>query len=1327
MKPRLNLNVMPAPSRAYFARALHWRRWLTVFFAALLVATALGAALAPGSAAAQAPAGAGDPASPPGTGTVYGTVVGPQAISVSPPPDGAYGAGHTLDFTVNFDKPAILANSSYNLALHQPASSPNTTCLLGGSPAATVDGDYHTEWCTPNLHSASLLLTLAQTSVVSQVVVYHDGYLLLGLLENNTVDFSISTSADGVTWHSFDSVTHNSDSVTYHSNADAAPARFVRLDITNGDNSLVLPATRIREVRVFGAQGLAFIVGSTARVANYVSGSGTNQHHFRYTVVAGDNDSDGIAVTEILTGGTTLADVDGHLTTVVTLPPVDTSGVIVDTDPPRIDHVTATPASGIYGPGQQIDVQVVYTEPVTVSGSPQVTLTVGATDRPATYTAGSGTSTLTFRYTLQAGDSDADGIAVKSPIVLNGGLLADAAGNNAQLTFAGFTTAINADTTAPGITSVLAPTGLFPFGAAVDMIVSWGEAVTVGGTPHLLLDVGGKQVNATYLAGSGTSTHTFRYTVGAGELDADGLAVASLVLDGAVLQDQVGNAAVLTLPGLSGVAHIDGVAPSALAVEGPAGTVNPGEDATFVITWTEPVTVTGSPYLTITIGANERQAFYVSGSPGTRLVFSYTLQGAESSPFALTAAVQLNGGSIVDAAGNGARTSLECPFIGNFGVVDPIPPAVEGVVPPADGYYGPGQVLTFTLMWSEAVTATGTPLLPFTIGGAPRSAATAGGANVATLQFTYTIQPGDNAAAGIVLGTNLDMSSGTIRDRGDNDAVTILPATTTTGVVIDTTLPTLLSMSPPAPGLYRAGAELDWVTTWSEPLVTSGTPTATLQMGAAGVGAALVSGSGTLTLTFRYAVQPADNDADGVALLEFATSAMCDHAGNAPAVGGLLPYTSAAIVDNVAPVVLTSAVAPGQYGLNQGVPFTVTWSEPVSVAGAPYFTVTVGTALRHAIYQYGSGSTVLVFRYLVGADDSAQAGSVAVTGTIDLDGGSIRDAAGNEGVLAPLSVTGTGAVVVHVTSPATQPLAVNDAVGLLEAGAADIAVLANDLDPLGSGLTVLAVTQPAYGAATINPDHVTVHYSAPDGLHSMDTFSYIAQNTNGETSMGEVEVVIGALELTDEPPQVDVLDPALQHTEHFTSHHALVEAVFPVRIFTGTLEAQDIFFFSYMATLTPTEHTVMPTGMVQLSDFEFELAAYLDHTLLEDIDFTPPVTLTVTYSAALAADLDPATMRLYYWNGTAWSTEGITFVSYNSADHAMTVTASHLGEFAMFGVMTTDDFLYLPALYVAMCNALTCGASAEPVMVEPAALPAEMPVGLPAAPIWLYLPAVDRH
>jgi hypothetical protein len=51
---------------------------------------------------------------------------------------------------------------------------------------------------------------------------------------------------------------------------------------------------------------------------------------------------------------------------------------------------------------------------VAVTGTPRLVLTIGSTTQYATYQSGTGTSTLVFRYTVQAGDLDSDGIAVAS-------------------------------------------------------------------------------------------------------------------------------------------------------------------------------------------------------------------------------------------------------------------------------------------------------------------------------------------------------------------------------------------------------------------------------------------------------------------------------------------------------------------------------------------------------------------------------------------------------------------------------------------------------------------------------------------------------------------------------------------------------------------------------------------------------------------------------------------------------------------------------------------------------------------------------------------------
>lgn len=74
-------------------------------------------------------------------------------------------------------------------------------------------------------------------------------------------------------------------------------------------------------------------------------------------------------------------------------------------------------------------------EAVVVTGMPRLVLDVGGVTRYAVYSAGSGSAALTFVYSVQSGDVDMDGIAISSPIDLNGGTLKDLAGNPAALSF----------------------------------------------------------------------------------------------------------------------------------------------------------------------------------------------------------------------------------------------------------------------------------------------------------------------------------------------------------------------------------------------------------------------------------------------------------------------------------------------------------------------------------------------------------------------------------------------------------------------------------------------------------------------------------------------------------------------------------------------------------------------------------------------------------------------------------------------------------------------------------------------------------------------------
>ena len=67
-----------------------------------------------------------------------------------------------------------------------------------------------------------------------------------------------------------------------------------------------------------------------------------------------------------------------------------------------VRQVVTSPSSGSEIPGNTITLTVDFSAAVTVTGAPTLTFNDGGT---ATYIGGSGTSALTFRYTVGASDS----------------------------------------------------------------------------------------------------------------------------------------------------------------------------------------------------------------------------------------------------------------------------------------------------------------------------------------------------------------------------------------------------------------------------------------------------------------------------------------------------------------------------------------------------------------------------------------------------------------------------------------------------------------------------------------------------------------------------------------------------------------------------------------------------------------------------------------------------------------------------------------------------------------------------------------------------------
>lgn len=131
-------------------------------------------------------------------------------------------------------------------------------------------------------------------------------------------------------------------------------------------------------------------------------------------------------------------------------------------DGPSITSVTSNTSDGSYRAGQNIDIRVTFSEIVNVTGTPQITLETGGTDRTINYSSGSGSTVLVFNYTIQSGDTTSDLNYVDiSSLTLNGGTIRQEPLNDAVLTLPvpGATNSLSAnkaiviDTTAPTYSS----------------------------------------------------------------------------------------------------------------------------------------------------------------------------------------------------------------------------------------------------------------------------------------------------------------------------------------------------------------------------------------------------------------------------------------------------------------------------------------------------------------------------------------------------------------------------------------------------------------------------------------------------------------------------------------------------------------------------------------------------------------------------------------------------------------------------------------------------------------------------------------------------------
>jgi lysozyme family protein len=146
---------------------------------------------------------------------------------------------------------------------------------------------------------------------------------------------------------------------------------------------------------------------------------------------------------------------------------------------PHVTNISTTVAAGSYVQGNTIPIVVTFSAPVTVTGTPHLTLnTLPATT--ISYASGSTTNSLTFNYTIGAGQRTLGNLDATS-LSLNGGAIVDGSGTSALL---GLYQPGGAGSLSSHTAIIVAGP---PFGWVDRAIDAWTRSTTVGLSDSLLV------------------------------------------------------------------------------------------------------------------------------------------------------------------------------------------------------------------------------------------------------------------------------------------------------------------------------------------------------------------------------------------------------------------------------------------------------------------------------------------------------------------------------------------------------------------------------------------------------------------------------------------------------------------------------------------------------------------------------------------------------------------------------------------------------------------------------------------------------------------------
>jgi large repetitive protein len=627
-------------------------------------------------------------------------------------------------------------------------------------------------------------------------------------------------------------------------------------DTTNATVDSIVPVVTAANIALSGGSGTSgsFVVGDTVTASwNNTAGGDNNSDTISAVTVNFSAFGGGAAVAASNSGGTwtatylvsagaadgstvnvgvTAADNAGNATTTA-----GTNNATLDNAAPSISSVTV-PANDTYVAGENLDfvVNIASAANVVVTGTPRLVLTIGSTTAYADYISGSASASLTFRYVVQAGDLDANGIAVSS-LDLNSGTLKDGSGNNLTLTLnsVGSTAAVLVDAVDPDAPSTP------DLAAGSDLGESSTDNITNDTTPTLTGTAEAGSTVTLYDTDGTTVLDSAIATGGNWTITSSALSEGSHTLTAKAV-DVAGNESVVS-SGLS--VTIDTTAPTVTSSVPDGAALENAASVTFTVSFND--TVYGLAAGDFTLTATDS----ASGSVSSVSAASGTSVDVTVSSISGTGTLRLdtNASGITDLAGNQAAAFTT----GGTHDVDRDAPTITSVSFDQASIDNLNQnAVSFTLAGAETGTTAeysitssgGTPVtasgIAVSSAGQTISGVDVSGLNDGTLTLSLTLTD----AAG-------NVSTPAVTDTVNKDAN--VPAVTTVAI---------------ADGDYQAGNTINFTVTLDDSVTVSGAnSTLGVNVGGANTTAAFASATGN-SITYSYTVLAGENtDNSGVSIL----------------------------------------------------------------------------------------------------------------------------------------------------------------------------------------------------------------------------------------------------------------------------------------------------------------------------------------------------------------------------------------------------------------------------------------------------------------------------